>query len=198
LEIIAKPKGGNVDKMAEKVFLECLNILGGLKKLVEFRNLTWLPSLAEASYVIVLRNEVFKTYAEIAKELGITEQTAKNIVNADETKVKRYIEGELEKPNEHVAGGIAKLAYNNLKKEERLDEDEVIIKSEEIEVLDIDWAVHVLAKIKGLDFPVNKEKLEERLKGMIIKGKNVENILNELEYPIKTPAELLHKIREKL
>jgi len=119
-------------------------------------------------------------------------------VNADETKVKRYIEGELEKPNEHVAGGIAKLAYNNLKKEERLDEDEVIIKSEEIEVLDIDWAVHVLAKIKGLDFPVNKEKLEERLKGMIIKGKNVENILNELEYPIKTPAELLHKIREKL
>ncbi|RLI74886.1 KaiC associated regulatory domain-containing protein [Archaeoglobales archaeon] len=198
MEIIAKPKGGNVDKMAEKVFLECLNILGGLKKLVEFRNLTWLPSLAEASYVIVLRNEVFKTYAEIAKELGITEQTAKNIVNADETKVKRYIEGELEKPNEHVAGGIAKLAYNNLKKEERLDEDEVIIKSEEIEVLDIDWAVHVLAKIKGLDFPVNKEKLEERLKGMIIKGKNVENILNELEYPIKTPAELLHKIREKL
>lgn len=198
MEIIAKPKGGNVDKMVEKVFLECLNILGGLKKLVEYRNLTWLPSLAEASYVIVLKNEAFKTYAEIARELGITEQTAKNIATADEMKVKKYIEGELEKPNEHIAGGIAKLAYNKLKKEGRLDEEEIVIKSEEIEVLDIDWAVHVLAKIRGLDFPVSRDELKERLKGMIIKGKKVEDILDELEYPIKTPAELLHKIKEKL
>ena len=198
MEIIAKPKGGNVDKMAEKVFLECLNILGGLRKLVEYRNLTWLPSLAEASYVIVLKNEAFKTYAEIAKELGITEQTAKNIAMADETKVKKYLEGELEKPNEHVAGGIAKLAYKKLKEEGRLDEEEVVIGNEEMEVLDIDWAVHVLAKIKGLDFPVGKDELMERLKGMIIKGKKIEDILESLEYPIKTPAELLHKIKEKL
>ena len=198
MEIIAKPKGGNVDKMAEKVFLECLNILGGLRKLVEYRNLTWLPSLAEASYVIVLKNEAFKTYAEIAKELGITEQTAKNIATADETKVKKYLEGELEKPNEHVAGGIAKLAYKKLKEGGRLDEEEVVIGNEEMEVLDIDWAVHVLAKIKGLDFPVGKDELMERLKGMIIKGKKIEDILESLEYPIKTPAELLHKIKEKL
>ncbi len=198
MEIIAKPKGGNVDKMAEKVFLECLNILGGLRKLVEYRNLTWMPSLAEASYVIVLKNEAFKTYAEIAKELGITEQTAKNIATADETKVKKYLEGELEKPNEHVAGGIAKLAYKKLKEEGRLDEEEVVIGNEEMEVLDIDWAVHVLAKIKGLDFPVGKDELMERLKGMIIKGKKIEDILESLEYPIKTPAELLHKIKEKL
>lgn len=198
MEIIAKPKGGNVDKMAEKVFLECLNILGGLRKLVEYRNLTWLPSLAEASYVIVLKNEAFKTYAEIAKELGITEQTAKNIATADETKVKKYLEGELEKPNEHIAGGIAKLAYKKLKEEGRLDEEEVVISNEEMEVLDIDWAVHVLAKIKGLDFPVGKGELMERLKGMIIKGKKIEDILESLEYPIKTPAELLHKIKKKL
>lgn len=198
MEIIAKPKGGNIDKMAEKVFLECLNILGGLKKLVEYRNLTWLPSLAEASYVIVLKNEAFKTYAEIARELGITEQTAKNVATADETKVKRYLEGELEKPNEHIAGGIAKLAYNKLKKEGRLDEEDVVIKGEEIEVLDIDWAVHVLAKIRGLDFPVGRDELTERLKGMIIKGKKAEDIINSIEYPIKTPAELLHKIKKRL
>jgi len=198
MEIIAKPKGGNIDKMAEKVFLECINILGGLKKLVEYRNLTWLPSLAEAAYVIVLKNEAFKTYSEIAEILGITEQTARNIATADEEKIKKYLEGELEKPNEHVAGGIAKLAYKTLKEEGRLDEEEVVIRSDEIEVLDIDWAVHVLARIKGLDFPVNKEQLKERLEGMIIKGKKIEEILDSLEYPIKTPAELLHKIKEKL
>ncbi len=199
MEVIAKPKGGNVDKMAEKVFFESIRLLGGLKKLIEYRNLTWLPSLAEAAYVIVLKNEAFKTYKEIAKELGITEQTAKNIATADEQEVKKYIEGELEeRPKEHIAGGIAKLAYKKLKEEGRLDEEEVEIKHDEIEVLGIDWAVHVLTRIKGLDFPVEKDQLMERLKGLVIKGKKAEEILEKLEYPIKTPAELLHKIKVHL
>ena len=199
MEVIAKPKGGNIDKMAEKVFFESIKLLGGLKKLIEYRNLTWLPSLAEAAYVIVLKNEALKTYKEIAKELGITEQTAKNIATADEQEVKRYIEGELEeRPKEHIAGGIAKLAYKKLKEEGRLDEEEVEIKHDEIEVLGIDWAVHVLTRIKGLDFPVEKDQLIERLKGLVIKGKKAEEILEKLEYPIKSPAELLHKIKVHL
>jgi len=37
VEVIAKPKGGDIDKMAEKVFMEALSILGGLKKLVQYR-----------------------------------------------------------------------------------------------------------------------------------------------------------------
>jgi hypothetical protein len=199
MEIIARPKGGNIDRMAEKVFYESIQLLGGLKRLIEYRNLTWLPSLAEAAYVIVLKNEAFKTYGEIARELGITEQTAKSIATADEEEVRKYIEGVLErKRGEHVAGGIAKLAYRKLKKEGRLDEEEVVIHSEEMEVLDIDWAVHVLSKIRGLDFPVNKEHLAERLEGVIIKGKKIEEILEKLDYPIKTPAELLHKIKSVL
>ncbi len=199
MEIIARPKGGNIDRMAERVFHESINILGGLKKLIEYRNLTWLPSLAEAAYVVVMRNEAFKTYAEIARELGITEQTVKNIATADEEEVKKYLAGELEeRPREHVAGGIAKLAYRKLKEEGRLDEDEVVLRREEIEVLDIDWAVHVLARIKGLDFPVNRDQLEERLKEMVIKGKKIEEILDKIEYPVKSPAELLHKIKLQL
>ena len=199
MEVIAKPKGGDIDKMAEKVFFESIKMLGGLKKLIEYRNLTWLPSLAEAAYVVVMKNEAFKTYKEIAKELGITEQTAKNIATADEEEVKKYLEGELEeRPKEHIAGGIAKLAYKKLKEEGRLDEHEVEINHDELEVLGVDWAVHVLAKIKGLDFPVEKDQLMERLKGMVIKGKKAEEILEELEYPIKSPAELLHKIKVHL
>ena len=197
MEVIRRPVGGNVDKMAEKVFYESINLLGGLKRLVEYRNLTWLPSLAEAAYVVVLKNEAFKTYAEIARELGITEQTAKNIATADEEEVRRYIEGEeLERPKEHIAGGIAKLAYTKLKKEGKLDSEEISILKEEAEVLDIDWAVHVLAKIRGLDFPVGKEALLTRLSGAVIKGRKIEEILEEIEYPVKSPAELLHKIKE--
>jgi len=198
-EVITKPKGGDVEKMAEKVFWEAIKMLGGLKKLVEYRNLTWLPSLAEASYVVVLKNEAMKTYSEIAKILGITEQTVKNIATADEREVRKYIEGELEeRPKEHIAGGIAKLAYKKLKEEGRLDTEEIEMKKEEMEVLDVDWAVHVLAKIRGLDFPVEKEQLMERLEGIIIKGKKIEEILEKLEYPVKSPAELLHKIKVQL
>ena len=198
-EVIAKPKGGDIDKMAEKVFFESIKMLGGLKKLIEYRNLTWLPSLAEAAYVVVMKNEAFKTYKEIAKELGITEQTAKNIATADENEVKRYIEGELEeRPKEHIAGGIAKLAYRKLKEEGRLEEHAVEMNHDEIEALGIDWAVHVLSKIRGLDFPVDKDQLMERLKGMVIKGRKAEEVLERIEYPVRSPAELLHKIKVHL
>ncbi len=196
MEIISKPMGGNVDEMAEKVFMESIRILGGLKKLVEYRNLTWLPSLAEAAYVVVLKNEAVKTYGEIARMLGITEQTAKNIATADEEKVKNYIMEGGERPNEHIAGGIAKLAYRALKQRGELDKIE--LKKEEAEALGIDWAVHVLAAIKGMDFPAEKEALMERLKGMSIMGRDAKEILEAIEYPVKNPAELLHKIKERL
>ncbi len=201
MEVIAKPKGGDVDKMAEKVFWEAINLLGGLKKLVEFRNLTWLPSLAEAAYVVVLKNETFKTYREIAEALGITEQTAKNIATADEEEVKKYLEGEIEeRPKEHVAGGIAKLAYKKLKEEGRLEEEEVEIRQDEIEALEIAWAVITLSKVRGLDFPADKNSLKERLKGIIVKEKDkefkIEDLLEKIEYPVKNPAELLHKIKK--
>jgi len=196
MEIISKPMGGNIDEMAEKVFMESIKLLGGLKKLVEYRNLTWLPSLAEAAYVVVLKNEAVKTYGEIARMLGITEQTAKNIATADEEKVKNYIMEGGERPNEHIAGGIAKLAYRALKQRGELDKIE--LKKEEAEALGIDWAVHVLAAIKGMDFPAEKEALMERLKGMSIMGKDAKEILEAIEYPVKNPAELLHKIKERL
>ncbi len=201
MEIIAKPKGGDIDKMAEKVFWEGIKLLGGLKKLVEYRNLTWLPSLAEAAYVIVLKNETFKTYREIAETLGITEQTAKNIASADEDEIKKYLEGEIEeRPKEHVAGGIAKLAYKKLKEEGRLEEEEVEIRQDEIDALEIAWAVITLSKVRGLDFPADKESLKERLKGIVVKEKGkefkMEDLLEKIDYPVKTPAELLHKIKE--
>ncbi len=203
MEVIAKPVGGDVNKLAEKVFMEAINLLGGLRNLIQYRNLTWLPSLAEASYVVVLKNEALKTAKEIAKELGITEQTVKNILSADEEKVKKYLEGELEEVDEHKAGGIAKLAYKKLKKEGRLEEAEeeekVVIKRDEIEVLGIDWAVHVLAHIKGLKFPIeSKEPLIEKIGNIVAKGKKLQDVLDKIEYPVKNPADLLHKIKKKI
>jgi len=192
MEVITSPiTESDVDQTAERVFQECINILGGLRKLMHYRNLTWLPSLAEAAYIVVLREEQMKTYREIAEKLGITEQTVRNILQADEEEVKRFIMGELEKVDEHKAGGIAKLAYRKVKKERG-----VFIKEDELEVLGVDWALRVLIRLRGADFPLDKEQLKERLKGLNIKDKPIDEVIDKMSFPVKTPAEVLRRIKE--
>ena len=107
----------DVDSTAIQVFLKTLEILGGPKKLITYRNLTWLPSLFEAAYVVVLANDYQKTEADIAEYLGITRQTVRNILRADTETVMKRLEGELQEKTlkAHIAGGLAKLAYEKLK-----------------------------------------------------------------------------------
>ena len=192
MEVISSPiSTADVDHLAERVFQECINILGGLRRLTYYRNLTWLPSLAEAAYAVVLKGELFKTNREIAKELGISEQTVKNILQANEKEVERFIMGEIEKVDEHKAGGIAKLAYKRVKKEKG-----IFIKEEELDVLGIAWALIVLVRLKGADFPLDREELKTRLKGTTIKGVPAEEIIEKMKFPVKSPAEVLRQIRE--
>jgi len=187
MEVISSPiSTADVDHLAERVFQECINMLGGLRRLTCYRNLTWLPSLAEAAYAVVLKGELFKTNREIAKELGISEQTVKNILQADEKEVERFIMGEVEKVDEHKAGGIARV-----KKEKG-----IFIKEEELDVLGIAWALIVLVRLKGADFPLGKEELKTRLKGTTIKGVPAEEIIEKMKFPVKSPAEVLRQIRE--
>jgi len=180
-----------VDYLAERVFQECIRILGGLRRLALYGKLTWLPSLAEAAYVLVLKEELFKTVREIARELGITEQTVRRILRADEEEVRRFIEGEVERVDEHKAGGIAKLAYRRVKKERGL-----FIREEEMEVLGVDWALRVLVRLRGADFPLSKEDLKKRLEGIRVKGKPIDEIAERMSFPIKSPAEVLRQIEE--
>lgn len=180
----------DVDALAEQVFHESINILGGLRKLIEYRNLTWLPSLAEAAYAVVMKEELMKTHKEIAFDLGLTPQTVQNILRADAQEVEKFIKGEIEKVDEHKAGGIAKLAYERVKKDKR-----ITIKEKELEVLGVDWAIKVLTRLRGTDFPLDKEQLSERLKGVIIKDKPFEEIVNEIKFPVNTPAEVLKEIK---
>jgi len=199
MEVIKAPvREGNIDEIVERIFQESIRIVGGLKNLVEYRNLTWLPSLAEAAYVIALKNEAVKTSREIAEYLGITEQTVKKILSADEEKIKEYLQGEGTKEKEHIAGGLAKLAYKAIKEKRDNLRERIEIMEESAKSLGVEWAVHILKNIKGLNFPVNKDKLMERLKGYRIMGKDIKEILEDLEYPVKSPAELLHEIRKRL
>ena len=116
-------KDDEIELWAGRVFLKTIDLLGGLQKLAEYRALTWLPSLARASFAVVLREELMKTEDEIAKFIGLTRNTVRNILRADaDLALKRLQEMEEEVSKEgkkelkvHIAGAFAKLAFKEIK-----------------------------------------------------------------------------------
>ena len=199
-----KPKEVDYDTMALRVFLKALEIIGGPRKLFEYRNLTWIPSLMEASYAVVLKEEGLKSEDEIAKFIGITKQTVRNMLTADPDLVIKKLHGELESKEikVHTAGGLAKLAYQEVKS----GNDYVpfvisVCETYMAKLLGVIWPVEVLTAIKGMKFPVDesqKEDLVNRLSGIKIKEVDVSELIERLEFPIKDPAELLHKLKQSL
>ena len=197
-----KPVEKDLEHLVTRVFLKSIDIIGGLHKLAEYRTLTWLPSLARAAFVVVLREEYLKTEDEIAQYVGISKNTVRQILRADPQlalyKVQHMEELSPEERKQlrvHTAGGIAKIAYKLIKEgqEPQIFEYYCTITTEALEV---PWAYMLLKKIKGPHFPVKSpEELLEKVKGLTIKGVPAQEVIKNLEYPIKNPAELLHKIK---
>lgn len=120
--VIIKPVQEPIDELVGEIVNKCIDLVGGFGGLLRYDNLTWVTSLVRSAYAVVLKYELNKTLEEIAKALGITKNTAKDIIEANEEKVKELIaSGELhnlEKLDTHIAGALAKLAYAQLKREE--------------------------------------------------------------------------------
>ena len=204
-----EPKEVDYDTLALRVFLKALEIIGGPRKLFEFRNLTWIPSLMEAAYAVVLKEEGMKTEDEIAEFIGLTRNTVRQILRADPNlalyKIEHIDELTQEEKKElrvHTAGGIAKLAYKLVKEGE--DSQTVMeycryISQEAVAQCEAPWAYLVLKNIKGIKYPVTDSKiLKEKLKNIEIKGFKAEEVLQNIHYPIKNPARLLKEIKEYL
>ncbi|MGB9790010.1 MAG: hypothetical protein ACPLTP_05185 [Thermotoga caldifontis] len=126
--MILEPKPADLEKqieqMATKVLFKSIELLGGLNKLAQHRNLTWLASLARACIAVVLKQEYAKSDEFIAQYLGTSSATVKNILKADPKAVKKRLEDidkfcEEEKKDlkVHTAGAVAKLAYKLVKRE---------------------------------------------------------------------------------
>ncbi len=198
MKILTAPvqEGENVDELAFKVFIKAIELLGGPRKLVEYRNLTWVPSLMAASYAVVLRDKKMLTYDEIAEFIGVSTATVKKMLSADPDAVMKKVRGELEELDDHIAGGLAKEAWRRIKEGEDIH---ISIESTRAALEAIDsppWAVLVLKRIKGVDFPVEvPEALENRLKGIDIDGKDASELAKHIEYPVRSPAELLKKLK---
>ncbi len=192
-------KERDLDAQALRVFLKALEILGGPKKLIELRNLTWVTSLMEASYAIVMAEEGFKTEDDIAAFLGLTRQTVRNILRADPELVMMKLEGELREktPKAHTAGGLAKLAYREIKE----GRDALIFFASVIQegarLLGVGWPAEVLARLKGLHFPVSGEEVAQRLEGLRVKDHDLAALVREKE-AFKHPREILHHLAERL
>ena len=197
-----KPVEQDIEHLVTRVFLKAIDIIGGLHKLAEYRTLTWLPSLARAAFVIVLREEYLKTEDEIAEYVGISKNTVRQILRADPQlalyKIQHMDELSPEERKQlkvHTAGGIAKIAYKLVKEgeEPKIFEYYCAVTTEALEV---PWAYLLLKKIKGTHFPIKSpEELLEKVKSLTIKGVPAEEIVKNIEYPVRNPAELLHKVK---
>ncbi|MFN3568417.1 MAG: bacterio-opsin activator, partial [Caldimicrobium sp.] len=166
-----------VEHFATRVFFKSIELLGGLNKLVDFRTLTWLPSLVRAAYVIVLKEEYMKSDDEIAQKIGIAKNTVRNILRADPelalNKIKaleELISEEAKDLKVHTAGGIAKLAYKEIKaghEAQTLNYYCSLVLTDVLKDLNIPWAYLVLGKSKGLKYPVTSPNpLKEKLEGI--------------------------------
>ncbi len=197
-----QPVEKDMEHLVTRVFLKSIDIIGGLQKLAEYRTLTWLPSLARAAFVIVLREEYLKTEDEIAEMVGITKNTVRQILRADPQlalyKIQHLDELSPEERKQlkvHTAGGIAKIAYKLVKEGEEPKVFEYYC-TLTTQALEVPWAYLLLKRIKGTHFPVKSpEELLQKVDGIEIKGIPASEILQNIEYPIKNPAELLHKIK---
>lgn len=199
----------DIENLVTRVFFKSVELLGGMSKLAEYRTLTWLPSLARASYVVVLKEQYIKTDEEIAEIVGLTKNTVRNILRADSEMALRKIKSLEEMLKEeskelkvHTAGGVAKLAYKEVKEgheAQTLLHYCSMVAEDVVRVLDIPWAYLVLRKLKGVNYPIlDDQLLQERLKDILIKGKPASELLKKIHYPVKNPAQLLHEIKQAL
>lgn len=189
----------NADVLAIRIFLKAIELIGGPKKIIEYRKLTWIPSLIQAAYAIVLYEEFGKLYEEIAEKLGLTKQTVQNMLRASADAVKEKL-GEFEKGKEikvHTAGGLAKWAYEEIKKGNESISFLSSVFEHASEFFEISWPIEVLKRIKGHKFPITKDEIAELLKGLKIDEKPIDEIVNKLSEKINSPSHLLKLLKEK-
>ncbi len=188
------------DALAMRIFLKALELAGGPQKLIEYRNLTWIPSLLQAAYAIVLSREFNKTADEIAQTLGVSTQTVRNILHASAEKVQEKLSAELNarEVKVHTAAGLAQWAYQEI---QAGNESVHFLEStfqQVSDLLDIAWPLEVLRRLRGKKFPLQREELRDLLNDVVIEGKRFEELADKLPESISSPAHLLKQLRQGL
>lgn len=210
IELTPKRDDREIEILVARVFFKAIDLLGGITKLAEYRTLTWLPSLSRAAYAIVLREEYLYSEDDIADRVGLTRNTVRNILRADPEralyKVQHIDELTAEEKKElkvHTAGGIAKLAFQMVKEGQEaqslLQFCQEMTQEAVQSVCEAPWPYLVLKNLHGATYPIaNGEELSKYLKDIKVEEVSISEIIQNITYPIKTPAQLLHEIKEYL
>ena len=188
------------DAKAMRIFLKALELAGGPQKLIEYRNLTWIPSLLQAAYAIVLSREFNRSAEEIARTLGVSTQTIRNILHASPEKVREKLASELEnrEVKVHTAAGLAQWAYQEI---QAGNESIHFLEStfqQVSDLLDLAWPLEVLRRIRGQRFPLRREELGSLLSDVVIEGKRFPELAPKLPETITSPSQLLKYLKQSL
>ncbi len=188
----------NPDALAMRIFLKALELAGGPQKLIEYRNLTWIPSLLQAAFVLVLSREFNKSAQEIAETLGVSTQTVRNILSASVEKVKEKLASELDsrEVRVHTAAGLAQWAYQEIQAGNESVHFLETAFQQVSDLLDIAWPLEVLLRLRGQKFPLTRNTLRELLRGVQIEGKSAEQLVDRLPESVSSPARLLKHLKE--
>ncbi|MBC7328376.1 bacterio-opsin activator [bacterium] len=197
----------DIEMLATRVFMKTIDLLGGLSKLADYRTLTWLPSLARASFAVVLREEYGKTEDEIARTVGLSRNAVRNILRANvDLALKRL--GNLEELSAenkkdlrvHIAGAIAKLAFEEVKQGKEANfllAFAADMLRQVAGILEVPWVTELLNRLKDARYPIEKsEDILPLVEDMEVKGEPMKGIVEKLTYPIHNVASLVEEVKK--
>lgn len=186
----------DLSSLALKTFLKAVEILGGFEELIQRDRLDWLSPILKACYVIVLSEEGQKGEEEIAELLKLSKQTIRNILNSG---VHLLQLDQVKDIKPQTSGAVAKLAYKLVKdgyEESKLLEECSFMVAY---ALDVPWAYLLLRRIRGVEYPLkDPNSIVDKVDGIVIRGRPARDVLMEIDYPVKSPVELLRRIKENL
>jgi predicted transcriptional regulator len=59
------------------------------------------------------------------------------------------------------------------------------------------WAVEVASRMRGVAFPLEEEDARRLLEGVSVEGQSITVYLDNIDFPLATPAQLLHEISKQ-
>lgn len=122
MRVEVTPQPADLDSQAMQVFLKAIELAGGQRGLLERKRLTWLPSLMEAAYAVVLSETYHRTIEDIAQFLGISSAATRQLLRASPEAVRARLQSEetgeeTDEERVHIAGGLARWAFQTLREQ---------------------------------------------------------------------------------
>lgn len=62
----------------------------------------------------------------------------------------------------------------------------------------VHWAVEVASRVKSTDYPIGLDEARDRLSGIMVGDRPIEELLDHMRFPIDSPSELLKELKNQV